>query len=79
MASPDLTLEQVQQLSAAVAKYITVQHEAFLPTSVLLTGEERLALDGFFVPETLDGSRQVVLQNSRDNESLLVSSSGNLS
>jgi hypothetical protein len=33
MASPQLTPEQVQQLSAAVAQYITAQREAFLPTS----------------------------------------------
>jgi hypothetical protein len=65
MASPQLALEQVQQLSAAVANYIASQHEAFFPTSVSLTDVQRRALEGFFIPEVLDESRLVVLENSR--------------
>ena len=65
MALPQLTLEQVQQLSAAVAHYIASQREAFLPASVALTLEQRGTMEGFFVPEILDGTRLVVLQNSR--------------
>jgi hypothetical protein len=65
MASPQLTPEQVQQLSAAVAQYITAQREAYLPTGIPLTAEQRLAVEGFFVPEVIYGARLVVLQNSR--------------
>ena len=65
MASPQLTTEQVQQLSAAVAQYITAQREAFLPTSLPLTREQRLAVKGFFILAVLDKARLVVLQNSR--------------
>jgi hypothetical protein len=65
MASPQLTPEQVQQLSAAVAQYITTQREAYLPTGIPLTAEQSLAVEGFFVPEVIDGARLVVLQNNR--------------
>jgi hypothetical protein len=65
MASPQLTPEQVQQLAAAVAQYITTQREAFLPTSFPLTVEQHLALEGFCVPAVIDGARLVVLQNNR--------------
>jgi hypothetical protein len=65
MASPLLTLDQVQQLSAFVAEYIASQREAFLPTSSALTVEQRRAMEGFFIPDILDRSRLVVLQNSR--------------
>jgi hypothetical protein len=65
MASPQLTLEQVKQLSGAVAHYIVSQREAFLPTSFPLTLEQRGVMEGFFVPEALDGNMLVVLQNSR--------------
>jgi hypothetical protein len=65
MASPQLTPEQVRQLSAAVAQYITAQREAFLPTSSPLTREQRLAVEGYFIVAVLNKARLVVLQNSR--------------
>ena len=65
MASPQLTLAQVQQLSGAVAEYIASQRGFFLRTSLPLTLEQREAMEGFFVPDVLDGSRLVVLQSSR--------------
>jgi len=65
MASPQLTPEQVQQLSASVAQYITAQHEAYLPTGIPLTAKQRLALKGFFIVAILDKVRLVVLQNNR--------------
>ena len=65
MASPQLTPEQVQQLSAAVAQYITAQREAYLPTGIPLTAKQRLALQGFFIVAILDKVRLVVLQNNR--------------
>jgi hypothetical protein len=65
MASPQLTPEQVQQISAAVAQYITAQREAYLPTGIPLTAEQLLAVEGFFFLAVLDKARLVVLQNSR--------------
>lgn len=62
MASPQLTLQQVQQLSAAVAEYIASQREAFFPRTVLLTEGQRLAMEGFFSREVLGETRLVVLQ-----------------
>jgi len=55
----------VQQLSAAVAQYITAQREAYLPTGIPLTAEQRLALQGFLIQAVIDKARLVVLQNSR--------------
>ncbi|MGD0156784.1 MAG: hypothetical protein ABSB50_11825 [Terracidiphilus sp.] len=60
-----MTQEQVQQLSAAVAQYITAQREAYLPTGIPLTAEQRLALQGFLIQAVIDKARLVVLQNSR--------------
>lgn len=65
MASPQLTLEQVQKLSGAVAQYITTQRETYLPTGIPLTAQQRLAVEGCFVPEVIDGARLVVLKNKR--------------
>jgi len=65
MASPQLTSEQVQQLSASVAHHISSQREAFLRESTPLTTAQRLAMEGFFPTETLDVGRVVVLQNRR--------------
>ena len=64
MASPQLTPEQVQKVSAAVAQNITAQREAYLPTGIPLTAEQRLAVGGFFILAVLDKARLVVLQNS---------------
>lgn len=55
----------MQQLSAAVAQYITAQREAYLPTGIPLTAEQRLALQGFLIQAVIDKARLVVLQNSR--------------
>ncbi len=65
MAFPRLTPEQVQQISAAVAQYITAQREAYLLTSLPLSREQRLAVEGYFILAVLDKARLVVLQNSR--------------
>lgn len=64
MASPQLTFEQVQQLSLAVAEHIASQREAFLPSASPLANEQRGAMKGFFRPEIIDGVRLAVLENS---------------
>lgn len=65
MTSPQLTSAQVEQLSSAVAQYIASQHEAFLPSALPLAEEQRRAMEGFFVPEALEGVRLVVLHDNR--------------
>jgi hypothetical protein len=64
MASPQLTFAQVEQLSVAVAQYITSQREAFLTRALPLTEGQRFTVEGFFLPEVIDGARLVVLQNT---------------
>ena len=63
MALPQLTPDQVQQLSVAVSQYISSQREEYLPVAFPLTGEQRQAVQGFFLPEIIDSARLVVLQN----------------
>jgi hypothetical protein len=65
MASQLLTSVQVQQLSSAVAQYIASQREAFLLSALPLAEEQQRAMEGFFLPDVVDGVRLVVLQNSR--------------
>lgn len=65
MPSPQLTPEQVRQLSAAVEQYITAQREAYLPTGNPLTREQRLVVEGHFILAVLNKARLVVLQKSR--------------
>jgi len=65
MAFPQLTTEQVEHLSAAVAQFIASKREAYLPQSVPLTWEQRLAMEGFFLHVVIDRTRLVVLQNRR--------------
>jgi hypothetical protein len=45
MATPQLTLEQMQQLSGAVGQYIACQRDAFRPPAFPLTEEQRLTVD----------------------------------
>ena len=65
MATPTLTLEQVAQISALVARYIAEQRERYAPRTVPLSGEQRTAMGGFFAPEHLVGARLLVLGDRR--------------
>ncbi len=64
MSSPQLTPEQIAEVSSLVAGYITAQREEALPLAVPLSPEQRASLDGFFLPQVLD-TRLLVLTESR--------------
>jgi len=64
MSTPQLSPEQVTQVSDLVAGYITDQREKALPYAVLLSPEQRASLDGFFLPQVLD-TRLLVLGETR--------------
>jgi hypothetical protein len=64
MSTPQLSPEQVTQVSDLVAGYITDQREKALPYAVPLSPEQRASLDGFFLPQVLD-TRLLVLGETR--------------
>jgi hypothetical protein len=65
MPPPSLTPEQLAQVSGLVAQYIATQRENTLPHALPLDTKQRAAMDGFFLPEVLDGARLLVLGGIR--------------
>jgi len=61
MGVPQLTSQQIAQISGFVSQYITAQRVKFLGRCVPLTREQRAAMDGFFSPNLLEGVRVVNL------------------
>jgi hypothetical protein len=53
MGIPQLTAQQIAQLSGFVSRYITAKRDKFLGQCVPLTQEQRTAMDGFFSPHLL--------------------------
>ena len=64
MPSPQLTPDQITEVSNLVAGYITAQREKALPLAVPLSPAQRASLDGFFLPQVLD-TRLLVLTETR--------------
>jgi hypothetical protein len=62
---PQLTPEQIAQVSGLVAQYIAVQRERFSPQAVPLTAGQKAAMGGFFQPQVLDAARVLVLHGIR--------------
>lgn len=65
MGIPTLTPEQIAQISALVARYIAEERERYAPRAVPLSGQQRVAMGGFFPPEHLAGTRLLVLGDRR--------------
>jgi hypothetical protein len=65
MASPQLTLDQIAQVSGLVAGYISVQREKYAPRAIPLSAQQKAAMNGFFSPQLLEGAGLVVLQRDR--------------
>lgn len=65
MATPRLTPDQIAQVSGLVAQYITAQREMYAPRAVPLSAQQRAAMNGFFSPQLLEGTRLLVLQGER--------------
>ena len=64
MPTPQLTSDQIAQVSDLVAGYIAAQREKALPLAVPLSPALRASLDGFFPPQVLN-TRLLVLGESR--------------
>jgi hypothetical protein len=65
MNMPQLTTQQVAQLSGLVSQYITAQRDEFLGRCIPLTQEQQTAMDGFFSPHLLDAVRVINLNPLR--------------
>src|SRR5215510_10805869 len=65
MTTPRLTPEQLVQVSGLVAQYIATRRESYASRALPLSAEQRAAMDGFFSPQLLDGTRLLVLRGER--------------
>ncbi len=65
MSSPQLTPDQIADVSGLVAGYITAQRGKALPSAVPLSPAQRASMDGFFLPQVLDTTRLLVLTEKR--------------
>ena len=65
MAGPSLSPDQIAQVSGLVAQYIETQREWYNPRGVPLSAQQRSAMNGFFSPQLLTGTRLAVLQGER--------------
>jgi hypothetical protein len=65
MMVPQLTPEQITQVSGLVSQYITTQRERYAPRAIQLSAHQRAAMNGFFSPQLLDGTRLLVLRGER--------------
>ena len=65
MATPNLTLDQVAQVSELVAGYISAQRKKYGPRAVPLSAQQRAPLEPFFAREVLDNVRMLVLEGER--------------
>jgi hypothetical protein len=63
--APQLTPDQVAQVSGLVSQYISTQREKYSPRAVPLSAQQKAAMNGCFLPQVLDGTRLLVLQGER--------------
>jgi hypothetical protein len=64
-ATPRLTPDQIAQLSGLVSQYISTQRGKYAPGAIPLSAQQKAAMDGFFSPGLLDGTRLLVLRGER--------------
>jgi len=62
---PQLSPQQIAQVSGLVAQYITAQRERFYPQAAPLAAAQKAAMAGFFLPQVLDAARVLVLFDRR--------------
>ena len=65
MATPRLTPAQIAQVSGLVAQYTATQREICAFRALQSSVQQRAAMDGFFLPQLLDGMRLLALQGER--------------
>jgi hypothetical protein len=65
LMAPQLTPDQIVQVSGLVAQYISTQQEKYAPRAVPLSAQQKAAMNGCFSPQVLDGTRLLVLRGER--------------
>jgi hypothetical protein len=60
-----LNPEQIALVSGLVAQYIATQRERYAFRAIPLSVQPRAAMDGFFLPQLIDGTQLLVLQGER--------------
>ena len=65
VATPQLTPDQITQVSGRVSQYISAQREKYAPRAIPLSAQQQAALKGFFSSQVLDGTRLLVLRGER--------------
>jgi hypothetical protein len=65
METPRLTPDQIAQVSGLVTQYISTQREKYAPRAIPLSAQQKAAMDGFFSPGLLDGTRLLVLRGEQ--------------
>src|ERR1700693_4835550 len=65
MATPQLTPDQIAQVSGLVFQYITAQRQKHGSRAVPLSAQQKAAMAGFFSPQLLDSTRLLVLEEER--------------
>src|SRR6266404_1242897 len=65
MATPQLSPEQIDQVSGAVAEYIASQRNRFFSRSAKLSNTQKAAIAGFFRKDMLGTTQIVVLDKER--------------
>src|SRR3984885_1320911 len=65
MAAPQLTSDQIAQVSGLVSQYISTQREKYAPRAIPLTAQQKAAMAGFFSQQLLEGTRLLVLSEER--------------
>ena len=65
MRTPQLSPEQIDQVSEAVADYIASQRDRFLRRSATLSNTQRAAIGAFFRSDLLETTQIVVLEKER--------------
>jgi hypothetical protein len=63
--APQLTPDQIAQVSRLVIQYISTQREKYAPRAIPLSAQQKAAMNRFFSPRVLDGTRLLVLQGER--------------
>ena len=62
---PNLTPEQIAQVSTLVAQYITTQRDKYAPRAIPLSAQQKTEMAGFFSPQLLEDARLLVLSGER--------------
>ncbi len=65
MPTPQLTPDQIAEVSGLVFKYISTQREKYALRAIPLSGQQRAAMNGFLSPQLLESTRLLVLQGER--------------